>query len=98
MLSQTQYQDSSGGLSGYGKKWLLIAGVIFFVFLLIILILIIPGVQQSAPDIQSPHTELSAIRHALAYTEGHKGKAAKVLGISRATLYEKLKKLGELDG
>ncbi|WP_261840823.1 sigma-54 interaction domain-containing protein [Aliamphritea ceti] len=39
-------------------------------------------------------TERQAILSALSYTQGHKVKTAKLLGISRATLYAKLEKLG----
>jgi transcriptional regulator with PAS, ATPase and Fis domain len=38
--------------------------------------------------------ERAAIIDALAYCHGHKTEAAKILGISRANLYEKLKKIG----
>ena len=38
--------------------------------------------------------ERTAIIDALAYTQGRKADAAKLLGISRANLYEKLKKIG----
>ncbi|WP_211224698.1 helix-turn-helix domain-containing protein [Oceanospirillum beijerinckii] len=42
---------------------------------------------------QMAQTERQAIEAALAYTQGHKVKTAKLLGISRASLYEKMRKL-----
>ncbi len=38
--------------------------------------------------------EIDAIRNALAYTRGHQGKAADLLGISRKALWEKRKRYG----
>lgn len=39
-------------------------------------------------------TEQQAIQKALDFTQGHKGKAAEILGISRAAFYRKLTELG----
>ena len=38
--------------------------------------------------------EMEQIRHALAYTRGHQGRAAELLGISRKALWEKRKRYG----
>ncbi|MBI4586763.1 MAG: hypothetical protein HY717_22340, partial [Planctomycetes bacterium] len=38
--------------------------------------------------------ERQAILHALDRHDGHRGKAAEALGISRSTLYLKLKEIG----
>jgi transcriptional regulator of acetoin/glycerol metabolism len=38
--------------------------------------------------------EREAIRRALAYTRGHQGEAAEILGISRKALWQKRKRLG----
>jgi DNA-binding NtrC family response regulator len=38
--------------------------------------------------------EMDAIRKALAYTRGHQGRAADLLGISRKALWEKRKRYG----
>ena len=38
--------------------------------------------------------EHDEIRRALAYTRGHQGRAAELLGISRKALWEKRKRLG----
>ena len=54
--------------------------------------------RSSLPPIplsqQLAEAEKAAIKQAIHYTCGHKAKAAEALGISRATLYEKMKKLG----
>lgn len=42
---------------------------------------------------QIARAEREAIENALAYTQGHKVQTAKLLGISRASLYEKIRKL-----
>lgn len=42
---------------------------------------------------QLAEAEKAAIEHAIQFTRGHRAKAAEILGISRATLYEKMKKL-----
>jgi len=38
--------------------------------------------------------ERAAIKQTLVMTRGHKGRAARMLGISHSTLYEKLKRYG----
>jgi propionate catabolism operon transcriptional regulator len=38
--------------------------------------------------------EAEEIRKALAYTRGHKGKAARILGVSRKALWEKRRRFG----
>lgn len=52
--------------------------------------------RPAVREIPRPLAELEAdaIRHALAYTEGHQGEAARLLGISRKSLWERRKRLG----
>jgi len=42
----------------------------------------------------SPEDESAAIRDALAQANGNKSEAARLLGMSRRTIYRKLEKLG----
>lgn len=52
-------------------------------------------IQPPAPlQQQMADAERKAIKDALTYTQGHKVQTAKLLGISRASLYEKMRKLG----
>lgn len=44
---------------------------------------------------QVANAEIQAIKNALAYTQGHRAQAAKVLGISRASFYKKLQSYRE---
>lgn len=48
-------------------------------------------VQSPAPVISLPQCEKDAIVRALAETRGERGRAAKILGIGRTTLYRKMK-------
>jgi DNA-binding NtrC family response regulator len=47
-----------------------------------------------SPVISIPASEKQAIAHALAATKGERGKAARLLGIGRTTLYRKVKEYG----
>ena len=55
----------------------------------------VAGVQAAAAS-RSPSWSAQAIREALAATGGNKLAASRLLGISRATLYEKLWKTADL--
>ncbi|WP_059104442.1 sigma-54 interaction domain-containing protein [Shouchella shacheensis] len=48
----------------------------------------------SAPKVKRPRTEQEEIEAALEKTYGNKSAAAKILGVSRATLYNRMKRLG----
>ncbi len=57
-----------------------------------------PGLQESSPAESEPESrievrELAHIRNILAKCEGNVDQAAKELGISRATLYRRLKQI-----
>jgi len=60
------------------------------------------GARHTPPDLDLTEVvrraELEAIRAALVRTGGHRGKAAALLGISRATLYRRLELADEEDG
>jgi two-component system response regulator HydG len=47
-----------------------------------------------SPVISIPESEKQAIASALAATNGERGKAARLLGIGRTTLYRKVKEYG----
>ena len=47
-----------------------------------------------SPVISLPESEKQAIAAALAATGGERGKAARILGIGRTTLYRKMKEYG----
>jgi two-component system response regulator HydG len=47
-----------------------------------------------SPVISIPESEKQAIANALAATRGERGKAARLLGIGRTTLYRKVKEYG----
>jgi len=51
-------------------------------------------VVPKSPVISIPESEKQAIANALAATEGERGKAARLLGIGRTTLYRKVKEYG----
>jgi two-component system response regulator HydG len=51
-------------------------------------------VAPRSPVISLPESEKQAIANALAATEGERGKAARLLGIGRTTLYRKVKEYG----
>ncbi len=53
-----------------------------------------PGAAGEAPPRPLLKVEEEAIRRALAYTRGHQGRAAELLGISRKALWEKRRRLG----
>ncbi len=53
-----------------------------------------PAGAESARPLPLAEVEEREIRRALAYTKGHQGKAAALLGISRKALWEKRKRLG----
>lgn len=53
-----------------------------------------PSGAESARPLRLAEVEEREIRRALAYTKGHQGKAATLLGISRKALWEKRKRLG----
>jgi transcriptional regulator with PAS, ATPase and Fis domain len=55
------------------------------------------GVRQSAPLHLSAAEEASVIRQALQKTSGHPGQAALLLGLSRVTLWRKMKRYGLLE-
>ena len=48
----------------------------------------------TSPVISIPASNRQAIANALAATKGERGKAAEILGISRTTLYRKMKQYG----
>jgi DNA-binding NtrC family response regulator len=52
-----------------------------------------PGLE-GGPPATLEQMEADHIRRALAYTRGHQGRAAEVLGISRKSLWERRKRLG----
>jgi DNA-binding NtrC family response regulator len=52
------------------------------------------ALAPSSPVISIPESEKQAIAHALAATKGERAKAAHLLGISRTTLYRKVKEYG----
>ena len=47
-----------------------------------------------SPVISLPESERRTIAQALAATDGERGKAARLLGIGRTTLYRKMKQYG----
>jgi DNA-binding NtrC family response regulator len=49
---------------------------------------------RPAPPRPLVHVEQEQIRAALAYTRGHQGRAATLLGISRKALWEKRRRYG----
>jgi two-component system response regulator HydG len=51
-------------------------------------------VAPRSPVISIPQSEKQAIANALAATGGERGKAARLLGIGRTTLYRKVKEYG----
>ena len=52
------------------------------------------AMAPKAPVISLPESERQAIARALAATQGERGKAARLLGIGRTTLYRKMKQYG----
>jgi transcriptional regulator with PAS, ATPase and Fis domain len=52
------------------------------------------GEPPAAPPLSSEHAEKRKIEAALAQTNGRRGKAAELLGISRSTLWRKMRELG----
>ena len=52
------------------------------------------GPAAERPPRSLAEVEREAIRAALAFTRGHQGRAAELLGISRKGLWEKRKRLG----
>jgi DNA-binding NtrC family response regulator len=57
-----------------------------------------PGWREGSIVLDGPRldeAEQVLIRHALALAGGHQGRAAKLLGINRTTLYKKLKRQGD---
>jgi DNA-binding NtrC family response regulator len=58
---------------------------------------IAPGPPAPAPDLAGrtlAEIEKEAIEQALAASGGRRGKAAQVLGISRRSLYDRIRRLG----
>lgn len=53
-----------------------------------------PAPRGGEPPLPLRDVECEAIRRALAWTRGHQGKAAQLLGISRKTLWEKRRRYG----
>jgi len=53
-----------------------------------------PAGAESARPRPLVEAEAEEIRRALAYTRGHQGRAAELLGISRKALWQKRKRLG----
>jgi DNA-binding NtrC family response regulator len=51
-------------------------------------------IAPRSPVISLPQCEKEAIAHALAATRGERGRAARLLGIGRTTLYRKMKEYG----
>jgi DNA-binding NtrC family response regulator len=52
------------------------------------------AITPKSPVISLPESERHTIAHALAATHGERGKAARLLGIGRTTLYRKMKQYG----
>lgn len=53
-----------------------------------------PGIDSMAPDLPIEEVERQHIARALLYHDGNRSKTARSLGISRATLYDKLARYG----
>ena len=52
------------------------------------------NLAPKSPVISLPESEKQAIASALAATDGERGRAARLLGIGRTTLYRKMKEYG----
>ena len=52
------------------------------------------AITPKSPVISLPESERHTIVQALAATQGERGKAARLLGIGRTTLYRKMKQYG----